>query len=69
MLAMLAEIIWNEDTIGPICACAVPIAAIVGGYWYYLEKGRSINDLKRSMVERGMSVDDIERVLKAKAED
>ena len=62
---MLAEIIWNESTIAIALGCMIPIAAIVGGYWHKIEKTRSDNELKRSMVERGMSADEIERVLAA----
>jgi ABC-type bacteriocin/lantibiotic exporter with double-glycine peptidase domain len=66
MPAMLAEIIWNQNTLAVVGVFSVPIVAIVATYWYKLEQGRSDNDLKRSMVERGMSVEEIERVLNAK---
>lgn len=62
---MLAEIIWNQQTLGIVMVFSIPIIAIVGGLWVSLEKARSTNDLKRSMVERGMSVDEIERVMRA----
>jgi len=63
---MLAEIVWNRDTIGIIVGGSVPIIAILGGLWYSLEKAKSTNDLKRRMVERGMSAEEIERVMAAK---
>ena len=60
---MLAEMIWNERTLAILMVFAVPIVAIVAGVWAYIERTRSENELKRSMVERGMSVEEIERVM------
>lgn len=62
---MLAEIIWNHQTLTILMVFSIPILVIVGGLWVHLEKARSTTDLKRSMVERGMSVDEIERVMRA----
>ena len=45
---------------------AVPVIASA---WRQVAKGRSDADLKRSMIERGMSVEEIERVLAAKSPD
>jgi len=64
---MLAEIIWNEKTIGIVMGCAIPIVALVGGFWYRLERAKSNNELKRRMVERGMSAEEIERVMAARS--
>ena len=47
----------------------VAIVAIAGGLWYAIRKMVSENDLKRTMVERGMSVEEIERVLAARTPD
>ena len=62
---MLAEIIWNESRIAIALGCMIPIVAIVGSCWRRIEKTRSDNELKRGMIERGMSADEIERVLAA----
>jgi hypothetical protein len=62
---MLAEIIWDKQSIAVLGAFAVPIVAIVMAGWYKIEQMRSANNLKRKMIERGMSVDEIERVIKA----
>ncbi|MBW8016619.1 MAG: hypothetical protein FVQ82_10555 [Planctomycetes bacterium] len=43
----------------------LPIVAVVGYFWYRIEKVRSDNNLKRRMVDSGMSIEDIERVLNA----
>ena len=59
----LAEIFWNERSIAVVMVFTVPIVAIIGGAWVKIEKTRSDNELKRSMVERGMSVEEMERVL------
>ena len=63
---MLAEIIWNQNTIAVVCVFAVPITAIIATFWSQVERRKSDNDLKRSMVERGMSAEEIERVIAAK---
>lgn len=38
---------------------------VVASYWYKTVVRTSENDLKRSMVERGMSAEEIERVIAA----
>jgi len=60
---MLAEIIWNEATLGTVMALSIPIIAIIASFWFKIESVKSESELKKSMVERGMSVDEIERVL------
>ena len=65
---MLAEIFWNEQTIAVVMVFAVPIIAILAVFWHKLETHKSDNELKRSMVERGFTADEIERVIAAGAE-
>ncbi len=63
---------WTSFLSNPM---AIPIIAIVMGIgvpvitacWCEREKHREECKLKRTMIERGMSVDDIERVLAAKS--
>ena len=43
----------------------IPVTAIIATFWCGAVKARSANALKQSMVERGMSAEEIERVLKA----
>ena len=62
---MLSDITWNLPMIATVMGCAIPIAAIVGAAWYKIASVTSENDLKRSMVQRGMSVDEIDHVLAA----
>ena len=68
---MLAESFWElvlqMPQIVVIMGFLVPIVAIIATFWYKALKVRSENDLKRSMVDRGMSPDEIERVIAARA--
>lgn len=57
--------IWNLATIGCVMALSIPIVAIIATYWYKWNRSREEIDLKRKMVERGMSAEEIERVLLA----
>ena len=55
---------WDDDDdFGAFMA--IPIIGIIAGTWYKIEQTKSVNNLKRKMVERGMSADEIERVIKA----
>ncbi len=66
---MPANINWSPDTIFAAGLFAVPIVGIVSGVWYKIAKTQSDNELKRSMVERGMSAEEIERVMAARTPD
>ncbi len=57
----MVRLFSNPDTM----VFLVPIVAIAGFFWHEVAKARSKNDLKKTMVLRGMSVDEIERVLGA----
>ena len=67
---MLAGNIWESvfrmPQIAVIMGCLIPIVGIVGGYWYKTQKVRAENALKRMLVERGMSADEIERIIAAR---
>ena len=43
----------------------VPVVAIIAYFWHETCKARSNNELKQSMVERGMSAQEIEQVVNA----
>ena len=72
---MLASTIWDQAfampqiaiIMGCLVGCLIPIAGIISSYWYKAQKVRSENDLKRSMVERGMTVEEIERVMSTRS--
>ncbi len=69
MMALLSEIVWSRQTIAVCGAFAVPLAAILGTAWYKMNKVRYECELKRSMIERGMSADEIEQVIAAGRKD
>ncbi len=66
---MFAEQIWQRifdmPQIAIVMACLIPIVGIIASYWYKIHKARSDNELKRTMVDQGLSADEIERILGA----
>ena len=62
---MQIEQLFSSPFIVPVAAFSIPIVAIIAHYWHEVLKTRSENDLKRSMVERGMSSDEIEQIINA----
>ena len=69
---MFGNIEWNQNTLAVVGTFSVAICAVIGGIWRAMEAKRhdsevqrSENDLKRSMVERGMNAEEIEKVLSA----
>lgn len=69
MMALLSEFVWDKQTLSVMGAFSIPLAVIIGSAWYKMNKVRYENELKRSMIERGMSVDEIERVIAAGQKD
>ena len=65
---MFSEIVWNQNTLAVAGVFAIPIIGVAGYYWAEVQKRRSDNNLKRSMIDRGMSAEEIARVLAAHAE-
>jgi len=69
---MLAEFwhgLFEMPQIVIVMGCLIPIAGIIAYYWYMAQKVRSENDLKQTLVSRGLSVDEIERILAAQGKD
>ena len=72
--AMLAEAILAQQSMGllhPLSVFWIAIAMIcivpsISYYWYKLKKTELESGLKQTMLDRGMSADEIERVLNAK---
>jgi hypothetical protein len=62
---MLADIVWNESTLAILGTFAVPVVAIVGSFWYKIERVKSENQLKLTMLQQGKSIEEIERVMAA----
>ncbi|MBU1984862.1 MAG: hypothetical protein ABII12_06140 [Planctomycetota bacterium] len=70
---MLAEQFWHGlfevPQIAIVMGCLVPIAGVIAYYWYMAQKVRSENELKRTLVDRGLSAAEIERILTAHGKD
>ena len=70
---MLAGNIWESvfqmPQIAIIMGCLIPIVGIISSYWYKVHKVRAENNLKRMLAERGMSADEIERIVAASSKD
>jgi hypothetical protein len=62
---MWEKIFSNIGNIVVILAMSIPIIAVVGHYWSEVLKNRDNNQLKKSMLERGMSAQEIEQVINA----
>ena len=60
---MLTEIQWDANTMGVVAPCLVVVVVIVSFFFFMWNKVRSDNELKQSMVDRGMSAEEIERVM------
>lgn len=65
MASLLGEIVWNSQSLAVIGAFAVPLSVVLAIAWYSWNRARAEIMLKRVMVERGMSADEIERVIAA----
>jgi len=66
MLLLLADIVWDTQTLAIAFGCSIPIIAIIANAWSSIEKTKANNALKGDMVRQGMSASEIERVLSAK---
>jgi hypothetical protein len=66
---LLADFSWNSLLSPPVLAIGgsmiVGMVAIGGGIWAAHKKSQMQMELKQDMIERGMSAEEIERVLKA----
>jgi hypothetical protein len=62
---MLATINWDMGTLAVVGTFAVPLAAILGSYWYKIERTKSNNQLKMMLLQQGKSIEEIERVIAA----
>jgi hypothetical protein len=58
----------DDNIVGVIAvagAMLIPIVAVIFGYWHKVRLAEYDAHLKRTMLERGMPSDEIERVLRA----
>jgi hypothetical protein len=67
---MMAELNWDRllhpSSLAVIATFLVPIVGVIAYYWARVQSTRSTNALKRTLAERGMSADEIERVVAAR---
>ena len=63
------QVIFGMPQIAVIMGCLVPIAGIIASAWCKAQNVQSENELKRTLVEQGLSADDIERIIRAKAKE
>jgi len=70
---LLAEAFWSSlfemPQIAIVMGCLVSIAVVLGIVSYQVERVKSNNELKRSLVDRGMSSEEIERIMEAGEEE
>ena len=62
---MWDKLFSNSDNLAVFLALMIPIVAVVGHYWHEVLKHRADNELKKSLIERGMSAEDIQQVMDA----
>ncbi len=65
----LADKILQPEIIAIIGGCAVPIIGAIAYFTFAYFKHKSNNQLKRDLLDRNMSVEDIERIIKAGQEE
>lgn len=65
LLAFNWDNVFGFPNIAIIMGCLIPISAIIVGGWVGVARQRENAALKRRMIDRGMSADEIERILQA----
>ena len=65
---MWDKIFANPANLAVFMALCIPIVSVIAYYWHETLKNRSNNELKRSMLERGMSAQEIEQVINSGTE-
>ena len=55
----------NPDTTAVFMGCLIPIVIVPAIFWAIARMNRDDNDLKQSMLDRGMSAQEIEQVMNA----
>ena len=70
---MLAEQLWHKIFEMPqiifVVGGLIAMATIIGSFWYKAQKLQSENALKQTLAERGLSADEIERIIAAQAKE
>ncbi len=73
MLSMMIDQNWfaflqRPETLAVGGGLIVAIIAILAGTWRHVEQIRADAELKHSMIDKGMSAEEIQRVLSARSE-
>ena len=63
------HVIFGMPQIAIIMGCLIPIVSVISSYWYKAQKVRSEHELKRTLVDRGLSIDEIERIIAAQVKE
>jgi hypothetical protein len=58
----------EPEVLGILAVFGLPLLIVIAYYCYKVAKINSDNELKRRLVERGLSVDEIERIINAGTE-
>ena len=62
---VIENLFSDKQILAVFMALCIPIVMFIGHFWHEIIKTRSANELKRSMLERGMSAQEIEQVIRA----
>lgn len=62
---MLAEFVWTTAKLAIIGVFLVPIIALLSAAMTKSSRTRALADLKARLVEKGMSADDIKKIVEA----
>lgn len=62
---MLAEFEWTTEKVAIVAFCAIPIVMTIAGFWAQAAKARALAELKMRLAEKGMTADEISRVVEA----
>ena len=57
--------LFEPETLVILLLFGLPVFTVIGHYCHKISKTNSDNELKRRLVERGLSVDEIERIINA----
>jgi hypothetical protein len=67
MLELLSKLESDEliGLVAILCTAVCGIVAIIGAFWYHIRKIETLTVLKKDMLERGMSPEQIRVVIEA----
>lgn len=55
----------NPQTTAIVMGCLIPMVIVSVSFWASVKKNRDNNELKQTMLDKGMSAEEIERVMNA----